>query len=418
MDKLLEPVLGALLFVAFIYLIIWTVKFWGFSMNLRRVRRSKKAQKKKETIKLRTIGCSKNYWYNKQDVEDRPEGRPVESYYHYFDKAEDCLKDLIIEMYDCGLVRTEMLEAIAYSGGMVGSEAKNFVQGLHNDNVVAAKEEKAALVKAGADKNTIQIPVVDWDLEDILAEQLEEAAKREHQEAMVADEVLREAERILNRQDQMRVNPVAPKERKTVKRKSDNHKTAELGKARLEADKKNRLLKEKIDEEAMLEEAALKAEYAAALDAGESDSRFDEQQEEEDQVVAQALAAKDKKNRNIDKKVKNKVENAQKDDKNLAEETHDMVENVLEAAENELHEAEEEKAHLSAELGPMSKEEKDAYEKDILIRTAVYESWVSYVFRLYELININANEEIRNEIRIALMEYGHNDVEILLHSPE
>lgn len=414
MDKLLEPVLGVLLFVAFIYLMIWTVKFFEFSMDMRRAKRSRRAQKKKESIKLRTIGCAKNYWYNKQDVEDRPEGRPMESYYHYFEKAEDCLKDLIIEMYDCGLVRTEMLEAIAYSGGMVGTEAKNFVQDLHNENVVSAKEEKAALVKAGADKNTIQIPVVDWDLEDILAEQLAEAAKREQAEALVADEVLREAERILNKQDQTRANLLATQSLKPVKRKSDNHKTAELGKARLEADKKNRLLKEKIDEEAMLEDEALEAEYAAAFDSGAKDKASESQEEKEDEVVAAALEAKSKKR---DKKSLKETAD-RKQSKELAEETYDMAEDALEQAESELHEAEEEKEHLGKNLGPMTKEEKDAYEKDILIRTAVYESWVSYVFRLYELVNINANEEIRNEIRIALMEYGHNDVEVLLHSPE
>lgn len=399
MDKLLEPVLGALLFVAFIYLVIWTVKFFEFSVDLRRARRTRNAQKKKESIKLRTIGCAKNYWYNKQDVEDRPEGRPMESYYHYFDKAEDCLKDLIIEMYDCGLVRTEMLEAIAYSGGMVGSEAKNFVQDLHNENVVSAKEEKAALVKAGADKSTIQIPVVDWDLDDVLAEKLAEAAKREQAEAMAADEALKEAERILKKQDEMRDSLFVTQTLKPVKRRTDTHKTAELGKARLEADKRNRLLKEKIDEEAMLEDEALEAEYAGILDDGK------EKTEE-----------KEKTEKTEDKK--HKRESAGRQDSELSKETKGMAEDALEQAENELHEAKEEKAHLDKDLGPMSKEEKEAYEKDILIRTAVYESWVSYVFRLYELININANEEIRNEIRIALMEYGHNDVEVLLHSPE
>ena len=414
MDKLLEPVLGALLFVAFIYLMIWTVKFFQFSMDLRRVRRAKNAQKKKESIKLRTIGCAKNYWYNKQDVEDRPEGRPMESYYHYFEKAEDCLKDLIIEMYDCGLVRTEMLEAIAYSGGMVGSEAKNFVQDLHNENVVSAKEEKAALMKAGADKSTIEIPVVDWDLEDILAEQMAEAAKREQAEAMAADEALKEAERILKKQEQMRDALFVTQTLKPVKRRTDAHKTAELGKARLEADKRNRLLKEKIEEEAMLEDEALEAEYAGILDGkGDAEKPAEPEKMQEDEIVTAALEAKVKHDRRHKKENK-----AKKQDSEISKEMQGMAEDALERAENELHEAEEEKEHLSKDLGPMTKEEKEAYEKDILIRTAVYESWVSYVFRLYELININANEEIRNEIRIALMEYGHNDVEVLLHSPE
>lgn len=391
MDKLLEPVLGALLVVVFIYLMIWTVKFFGFSVERSRVRRLKRAREKMDSIKLRTIGCSKNYWYNKQDVEDRPEGRPMESYYHYFDKAEDCLKDLIIEMYDCGLVRTEMLEAIAYSGGMVGNEAKSYVQNLHDENVVAAKEEKEALVKAGADKSTIQIPVVDWDLEDILEEQLAEAARRERQEALEAQKALDEAERILNKRNQDLFMPMSMpvREVKPIRKKSDSHKTAELGRARLEADKRNRLLKEKIEEEAREEDAAFDAEYAEAIEEQKAIAG-QEPEEKMDEVVEAALA----------------------------EETQDLAENVLHEAENELHEAEEEKHHLNEELGPMSKEEKEAYEKDILIRTAVYESWVSYVFRLYEMININANEEIRNEIRIALMEYGHQDVEVLLHSPE
>lgn len=415
MDKLLEPVLGALLVVGFIYLVVWTVKFFGFSVERSRVRRSKRAKAKMESIKLRTIGCSKNYWYNKQDVEDRPEGRSVESYYHYFDKAEDCLKDLIIEMYDCGLVRTEMLEAIAYSGGMVGNEAKNYVQSLHDENVVAAKEEKAALVKAGADKSTIQIPVVDWDLEDILEEQLAEAARREYQEAMEAQKALDEAERILNKQNQARLMAIPIREVKPVKKKSDNHKTAELGRARLEADKRNRLLKEKIEEEAKEENKAFEAEYADIMDSQEAS--VNENEDQVDEVVEAALAD-NRSRRHHGKKAEGRAAKEKKENGLISEETQDMAENVLQEAENELHEAEAEKEHLNAKLGPMSKEEKEAYEKDILIRTAVYESWVSYVFRLYEMISINANEEIRNEIRIALMEYGHQDVEVLLHSPE
>ena len=164
MDKL-EPIYGILLVIAFVYLVIWTIKVFNVALN---EKRKKRIEAKMESIRLRTIGVAKNYWYNKQDVEDRPENRSVESYYHYFNEAKDCIKDLIIEMYDCGLVRTEMLEAIAYSGGMVGKEAKDFVQKIHNGNVVAAIQEKKNLVKQGGDKDTIKIPVVDWDLEDIL----------------------------------------------------------------------------------------------------------------------------------------------------------------------------------------------------------------------------------------------------------
>ncbi len=391
MDKLLESVLGALLFVCFVYLVVWTVKYIQFIMNRNR---AKKARAKKENIKLRTIGCSKNYWYNKQDLEDRPEGRAVESYYHYFNEAKDCINDLIIEMYDCGLVRTEMLEAIAYSGGMVGKEAKDFVQSIHNDNVVTARvvadEEKKSREQSGVTADTVQIPVVDWDLEDLLNEQIAEAEERVRKEAFVADEVLREAERALSKDGQSKTTIHDVKDFKPSKRKLDK-KTAELGKARLAADKRNRKLKEQFE----AEDADLLEE---ALDFGH--------EPEEPEVVGDPEVAK------------YVNEALAKKEKDTSEDTLDIAEEALNIAEHELQEAEEEQAHLREHASPMTREEKEAFEKEILIKTAIYESWVSYVFQLYELININANEEIRNEIRVALMEYGRNDVAVLLHSPE
>ena len=54
------------------------------------------------------------YWYNKEDVAERPARRPAETYYHHFNIAEDCIEDLLVEMYDCALVRTEEIRYIAY----------------------------------------------------------------------------------------------------------------------------------------------------------------------------------------------------------------------------------------------------------------------------------------------------------------
>ena len=69
---------------------------------------------KQNSIRQRTIACSKNYWYNSREVEDCPEDVPVERYYHYFETEQECIKALIMEMYDCALVRTEELEKIAF----------------------------------------------------------------------------------------------------------------------------------------------------------------------------------------------------------------------------------------------------------------------------------------------------------------
>lgn len=54
------------------------------------------------------------YWFNKLDVEEKPDYKTKEMYYHHFNVPEDCIEDLLIEMYDCALVRTEEIRYIAY----------------------------------------------------------------------------------------------------------------------------------------------------------------------------------------------------------------------------------------------------------------------------------------------------------------
>ncbi len=54
------------------------------------------------------------YWFNKLDVEEKPDYKTKEMYYHHFNVPEDCIDELLIEMYDCALVRTEEIRYIAY----------------------------------------------------------------------------------------------------------------------------------------------------------------------------------------------------------------------------------------------------------------------------------------------------------------
>lgn len=106
-------VIVVLLFI-FIYLVYWTIQYAAVQMEKKTVKKRKAVKEKQSSIKLRTIGCSKNYWYNQREAEDCPEGKPIESVYHYFESPQDCVKELLIEMYDCALVRTEELEKIAF----------------------------------------------------------------------------------------------------------------------------------------------------------------------------------------------------------------------------------------------------------------------------------------------------------------
>ncbi len=54
------------------------------------------------------------YWYNKMDVADKPSYKTAEMYYHHFNVPKDCIEELLMEMYDCALVRTEEIKYIAY----------------------------------------------------------------------------------------------------------------------------------------------------------------------------------------------------------------------------------------------------------------------------------------------------------------
>ncbi|MBQ8317699.1 MAG: hypothetical protein IJX85_05115 [Lachnospiraceae bacterium] len=81
------------------------------------------------------------YWFNKEDVADKPDYKPEEMYYRHFTVADECIEDLLIEMYDCALVRTEEIRYIAF-----GIEPRNVslrdVAATGNAAYNAAKKKK------------------------------------------------------------------------------------------------------------------------------------------------------------------------------------------------------------------------------------------------------------------------------------
>ena len=119
-DSVGKTIFAIILAVILVYLIIWTVKFISYRLAKKRKQNSAEVREKQKSIRHRTIACSKDYWYNIREVEDCPEDMPVERLYHYFETEQECIKALILEMYDCGIVRTEELEKIAF-----GEEEKN-----------------------------------------------------------------------------------------------------------------------------------------------------------------------------------------------------------------------------------------------------------------------------------------------------
>ncbi|MGN0368782.1 MAG: hypothetical protein ACI4EK_08375 [Wujia sp.] len=80
------------------------------------------------------------YWYNKEDVASRPSRRPAEMYYHYFNIASDCIEDLLVEMYDCALVRTEEIRYIAYGIEPRAVSMKQIMSGGYDAGVGKTKD--------------------------------------------------------------------------------------------------------------------------------------------------------------------------------------------------------------------------------------------------------------------------------------
>jgi hypothetical protein len=70
--------------------------------------------KKKSLEKSNVAADEEFYWYNIQDVKERPAYKTEEMYYHYFNFPDESIDELLIEMYDSALVRTEDIRYIAY----------------------------------------------------------------------------------------------------------------------------------------------------------------------------------------------------------------------------------------------------------------------------------------------------------------
>ncbi len=270
--ELVSAIIIVILVCVFIYLIIWTIGFLTSGLNKKREKQKEESKEKIENIRLRTIGCAKNYWYNKQDVEDCSDKRMKEKLYHYFDDVDDCITDLVVEMYDCALVRTEELSRIAYGESVFDNEKE---------------EVEAPLEEAVSDNEEATTDILTSEgTTDILAKENEDDTE------------------------------------------------------------------DSLDEETGVE---------------------DNEEPQEDEA---------------------KYKKALEEDENAATYKEELD---------------------ATEYVGLSEEEK---RRKVAIKAAIYEHWVGYVFQLYQLIDINANEDVKNRIRKELMHYGYNDIEILLHSPD
>ena len=104
----------AILVIFLIYMLVWTFKLYSHNKRQQKVRRVQELRAKQKEPKETLVDQSKNYWYNLRELEACEEGEDAGKYYHYFLDAREGFKDLLMEMYDCGIVRVDELEEISY----------------------------------------------------------------------------------------------------------------------------------------------------------------------------------------------------------------------------------------------------------------------------------------------------------------
>ena len=102
-----------LLILFFLALVFLTILYIRKRLAIRRETTDQDRSKWADELIQEEQGESKGYWLNKDDMDEVDQTYRLR-YYHYFDNIDECIHDLIVEMYDCGFVRTEDIFVSAY----------------------------------------------------------------------------------------------------------------------------------------------------------------------------------------------------------------------------------------------------------------------------------------------------------------
>lgn len=102
-----------LLIIFFLALVILTILYIRKRLAMRREATEHDKDRWADELIQEEQSESKGYWLNKDDMDESDQTYRLR-YYHYFDNIDECIHDLIVEMYDCGFVRTEDIFVAAY----------------------------------------------------------------------------------------------------------------------------------------------------------------------------------------------------------------------------------------------------------------------------------------------------------------
>lgn len=293
----------AIIAIFFIYMMIWTLKFYSHAKRQKKVKRIQELRAQNSAMKSQSADASNDYWYNKREVlscAEEENGR----YYHYFNSVDEGVKELLLEMYDCGIVRTDELEQISYGKNRFQNMDLSFLQELENE--------------------------------------------------------------LLGQNDSENSN------------EKDSFETENLANINTSA-----------SEDVVIQVEGLTSEFFT--------------KRKPDVVTA--------------------AKELEKNDPGIVDihgTLSEGMENVLAAVEAEKKEEDKKNEPIIVKEEKSIEEARRAREMtaNAEVRNKVYDKWTGYVSELMNLVEIHTSEDNKQKIHKMLMEYGYNDVDVLLESPE
>lgn len=158
---MLKVIVIGLLVVFFIYMVVWSLQLHFHEKRQEKVKRVRQLREKTKEVAKETIpeyekvvletpnaipDVSQNYWLNRKDLEMEGEQLDASKCFHYFDSVEDAVHDLLLEMYDYGIVRVDELEQIAYGDDHLKNVDLSFLDEMDRDDTdLNAKDADSVL---------------------------------------------------------------------------------------------------------------------------------------------------------------------------------------------------------------------------------------------------------------------------------
>lgn len=197
--------------VFFVYMVIWSLRLISHTNRKEKMNRIQELREKQNNKKEKNekpsdkntpepetmMEDTRDYWVNVEELRQAVNERERSRCYHYFDRVEECVRGLLLEIYDCGLVRVDELEKIAYGEDHLKNVDLSFLNRLdeEEEQMVKAMQEQQVMDAA---KSLSQTDLGITDIHGTLSEGVEKVLQAVEEEKKMEE---KKSEPIVKKQE-------------------------------------------------------------------------------------------------------------------------------------------------------------------------------------------------------------------------